>query len=408
MALKDVARAAFQPARLPPGMEPGFYEHATYAPTLNTFPNGCHVCEVEIDPDTGEVALQSYLVVDDVGTVINPLTLAGQIHGGVAQGVGQILMEQVVYEPGSGQLLTASFMDYCMPRADDMCSMRIVSNPVPTEGNPLGAKGAGEAGCVGAHAGGDERDHACAGTARRARARHAGHQRSHLARDPRREGGVGAARTADRRRVPRGAARRAQGLGHRRRRGRGRHHASGHARHGGRICRLVRPALRSGVAGHRCSTTAKALPWGYVVPKSCRRSRRHGPVFLGDDLPQRRQHHAYAGLWASDRARRPGRGAGSAMHRPEQIDNAEAYRAAHRAHRALPDVLGGRRDHRLSHASRSRGARRAAHRARDRLPAWCCAARSACTPARPTPRTSISARFAASNTTSTARPSSCR
>jgi carbon-monoxide dehydrogenase large subunit len=124
--------------------------HATYAPTLNTFPNGCHVCEVEIDPDTGVVALQSYLVVDDVGTVINPLTLAGQIHGGVAQGVGQILMEQVVYEPGSGQLLTASFMDYCMPRAEDMCNMRIVSNPVPTEGNPLGAKGAGEAGCVGA------------------------------------------------------------------------------------------------------------------------------------------------------------------------------------------------------------------------------------------------------------------
>jgi carbon-monoxide dehydrogenase large subunit len=150
IALKDVARAAFQPARLPAGMEPGFYEHATYAPTMNTFPNGCHVCEVEIDPDTGEVALQSYLVVDDVGTVINPLTLAGQIHGGVVQGLGQILMEQVVYEPESGQLLTASFMDYCMPRADNMCDVRIVSNPVPTEGNPLGAKGAGEAGCVGA------------------------------------------------------------------------------------------------------------------------------------------------------------------------------------------------------------------------------------------------------------------
>jgi carbon-monoxide dehydrogenase large subunit len=150
LALKDVARAAFQPARLPAGMEPGFYEHATYAPTMNTFPNGCHVCEVEIDPDTGEVALQSYLVVDDVGTVINPLTLAGQIHGGVVQGLGQILMEQVVYEPETGQLLTASFMDYCMPRADNMCDVRIVSNPVPTAGNPLGAKGAGEAGCVGA------------------------------------------------------------------------------------------------------------------------------------------------------------------------------------------------------------------------------------------------------------------
>jgi carbon-monoxide dehydrogenase large subunit len=150
MALKDVARAAFQPARLPAGMEPGLYEHATYAPSLNTFPNGCHVCELEIDPETGAIELQSYLVVDDVGTVINPLTLAGQIHGGVAQGVGQILMEQVVYDGASGQLLTASFMDYCMPRADDLCSMRIVSNPVPTQGNPLGAKGAGEAGCVGA------------------------------------------------------------------------------------------------------------------------------------------------------------------------------------------------------------------------------------------------------------------
>ncbi|MBV9775561.1 MAG: xanthine dehydrogenase family protein, partial [Acetobacteraceae bacterium] len=91
LALKEVARAAFQPARLPPGMEPGLYEHATYAPTHDTFPNGCHVAEVEVDPETGQVALLSYLVVDDVGTVINPLTLAGQIHGGVAQGAGQIL-----------------------------------------------------------------------------------------------------------------------------------------------------------------------------------------------------------------------------------------------------------------------------------------------------------------------------
>jgi carbon-monoxide dehydrogenase large subunit len=150
MTLKDVVRAAFQPSRLPPGMEPGFYEHATYAPSRDTFPNGCHVCEVEIDPETGGVALQSYLVVDDVGTVINPLTLSGQIHGGVAQGIGQILMEQVVYEPQSGQLLTGSFMDYCMPRADNLCDLQIVSNPVPTPSNPLGAKGAGEAGTVGA------------------------------------------------------------------------------------------------------------------------------------------------------------------------------------------------------------------------------------------------------------------
>jgi carbon-monoxide dehydrogenase large subunit len=150
VTLREVARAAFQPAQLPPGLEPGLYETGTFAPKQDTWPNGCHVCEVEIDPDTGEVALASYVVVDDVGTVINPLTLKGQIHGGVAQGVGQALMEQVVYDRESGQLLTTSFMDYAMPRADTLCDMVIHSNPVPTKLNPLGAKGAGEAGTVGA------------------------------------------------------------------------------------------------------------------------------------------------------------------------------------------------------------------------------------------------------------------
>jgi carbon-monoxide dehydrogenase large subunit len=150
VAIKDVARAAFQPAQLPPGVEPGFYETGTFAPKQATWPNGCHVCEVEVDPDTGVVTLDRYVVIDDVGTVINPLTLKGQIHGGVAQGVGQALMEQVVYEPESGQLLTVSFMEYAMPRADTLPDMVIHSNPVPTKLNPLGAKGAGEAGTVGA------------------------------------------------------------------------------------------------------------------------------------------------------------------------------------------------------------------------------------------------------------------
>ena len=150
VTLKQVAMASFLPARLPKGVAPGLIESATYAPEKPTYPNGCHVCEVEVDPATGAVQLVSYLVVDDVGTVINPLTLAGQIHGGVAQGVGQILMEQVAYEPRSGQLLTASFMDYAMPRADTMCSVAIKSNPVPTATNLLGVKGAGEAGTVGA------------------------------------------------------------------------------------------------------------------------------------------------------------------------------------------------------------------------------------------------------------------
>jgi len=150
IGLQEVAKAAFQPARLPKGIEPGIYESATYAPEQGTFPNSCHVCEVEIDPETGVVDLKSYHVVDDVGTIINPLTLKGQIHGGIAQGVGQILLEQVVYEPESGQLLSASFMDYAMPRASDLCNYEVESNSVPTARNLLGAKGAGEAGTVGA------------------------------------------------------------------------------------------------------------------------------------------------------------------------------------------------------------------------------------------------------------------
>jgi aerobic carbon-monoxide dehydrogenase large subunit len=150
LTLKQVAMAAFQPGRLPPGMEPGLFESATYKLLKETYPNGCHLCEVEVDAETGKVRLDRYCVVDDVGTVMNPLGLKGQIHGGVAQGVGQILFEQVKWGRVSGQLLTASFLDYAMPRADDLVAMAIESNPVPTQHNPLGAKGAGEAGTVGA------------------------------------------------------------------------------------------------------------------------------------------------------------------------------------------------------------------------------------------------------------------
>jgi aerobic carbon-monoxide dehydrogenase large subunit len=148
--LAEVARAAFQPARLPAGLEPGLYETGTFSPAADTFPNGAHVCEVEIDPETGAVALLNYVVVDDVGTVVNPLTLEGQIHGGVAQGAGQALLEQVVYDPQSGQLLTGSLMDYGLPRADTLGPILTEVHPVPTALNPLGAKGAGEAGTVGA------------------------------------------------------------------------------------------------------------------------------------------------------------------------------------------------------------------------------------------------------------------
>jgi carbon-monoxide dehydrogenase large subunit len=150
ITITDVAKASFQAARLPKELEGGMYETGTFSPEDNTYPNGCHVCEVEIDPDTGALEIVRYVVIDDVGTVVNPLGLKGQIHGGVAQGLGQALMEQVVYDRESGQNLTGSFMDYAMPRADVMPYMEIHSNPVPTKRNPLGAKGAGEAGTVGA------------------------------------------------------------------------------------------------------------------------------------------------------------------------------------------------------------------------------------------------------------------
>jgi carbon-monoxide dehydrogenase large subunit len=147
---KEVAAAAYVPARLPKGVEQGLFETSAYHPEIPNFPNGCHVCEVEIDPETGATDVLRYCVVDDVGTVINSLTLAGQIHGGVGQGIGQCFTENLVYDPKSGQCLTGSFMDYGMPRASDMCNFDTEENPVPTKTNPLGVKGAGEAGNVGA------------------------------------------------------------------------------------------------------------------------------------------------------------------------------------------------------------------------------------------------------------------
>ena len=148
--IEDVAKTSYAAGKLPPGADYGLSALVITPPPEATFPNGCHVCEVEIDQETGEVEIVNYVVVDDVGTVINPLLVKGQIHGGVAMGVGQALLENLVYEPGSGQMVTGSFMDYAMPRADDMPSMNVISSPVPTPNNPLGVKGAGEAGTVGA------------------------------------------------------------------------------------------------------------------------------------------------------------------------------------------------------------------------------------------------------------------
>lgn len=148
--LMDAAQLAYAATKLPAGMEPGLHERAAFLPIGATFPNGCHVCEVEVDPEVGAVRIIRYIVVDDVGTVMNPLLLKGQIHGGIAQGVGQILMEDIAWDPDSAQQLSGSFMDYCMPRASDFPLFDVLSNPVPTGLNPLGIKGAGEAGTVGA------------------------------------------------------------------------------------------------------------------------------------------------------------------------------------------------------------------------------------------------------------------
>src|SRR5262249_45404932 len=146
--IHELAKAAFQLEKLPAGMEPGLYETATYRARNSNFPNGCHVCEVEIDPQTGGTQMVGYWVVDDVGTVINPMLVKGQIMGGIAQGIGQVLMEDKTYDE-AGQMLAGSFMDYTMPRADNFCAVVIEDNPVPTPTNPLGVKGAGEAGTVG-------------------------------------------------------------------------------------------------------------------------------------------------------------------------------------------------------------------------------------------------------------------
>jgi aerobic carbon-monoxide dehydrogenase large subunit len=149
LTIKEIAKASLDPKNLPTGMEPGLIEKAIYTGKVASYPNGVHVCELEIDETTGVVEILNYNVVDDVGTVINPLLLHGQIDGGIAMGVGQILMEDIKFDE-QGQILTGSFMDYAMPRASDLTGFHVDSNPVPTKSNPLGVKGAGEAGCVGA------------------------------------------------------------------------------------------------------------------------------------------------------------------------------------------------------------------------------------------------------------------
>jgi carbon-monoxide dehydrogenase large subunit len=144
----EVASFAYIPVPLPEGMEPGLSEEAFFEPSNNTYPFGCHITMLEIDRDTGEPKLLRMVAVDDAGHLINPLIVEGQIHGGLAQGIGQAMIEEAVYGD-DGQLLTGSYMDYAMPRATDFPRFELEVTVTPTPVNPLGAKGVGEAGTLG-------------------------------------------------------------------------------------------------------------------------------------------------------------------------------------------------------------------------------------------------------------------
>jgi carbon-monoxide dehydrogenase large subunit len=150
IALPALARSAEDPANLPDGMTKGLGVHVMNMTDVFTFPSGCHVAEVEVDPETGAVELVRYTAVDDYGRLINPLLTEGQVQGGVTQGIGQAMLEHTVYDASSGQLLSGSLMDYALPRADDLPSFDIELIERPTGANPLGVKGSGQAGCIAA------------------------------------------------------------------------------------------------------------------------------------------------------------------------------------------------------------------------------------------------------------------
>jgi carbon-monoxide dehydrogenase large subunit len=146
----QVALTAYVPHNFPHDkLEPGLNENAFYDPSNFTFPAGSYVCEVEVDPATGATRIERFVACDDFGTIINPMIVQGQVHGGIVQGLGQALMERCVYDNETGQLLTGSFMDYAMPRADDFPEFKLATICTPCTHNPLGTKGCGEAGAIG-------------------------------------------------------------------------------------------------------------------------------------------------------------------------------------------------------------------------------------------------------------------
>jgi aerobic carbon-monoxide dehydrogenase large subunit len=147
----EIALTAYVPHKYPAGLEPGLEETAFYDPKNFTFPAGCHIAEVEIDPETGHTDVVAFTAVDDVGTVVNPMIVEGQVHGGVAIGIGQALYEGAMYDD-AGQLVSGSFLSYTMPRAADLPSFQQATNTTDCTHNPLGAKGVGETGSIGSPA----------------------------------------------------------------------------------------------------------------------------------------------------------------------------------------------------------------------------------------------------------------
>ena len=150
LSFAEIAKAAYTGASYPEGFEVGLEISTFFDPPEMNYPSSIHAAIVLIDPETGRVTLREYYAADDAGVVINPMIVEGQIHGGLAQGIGQAMMEHCVFDPDSGQLLTGSLMDYCVPRADDLPSFTTLLQEIPSTSNPLGVKGIGETGTIGA------------------------------------------------------------------------------------------------------------------------------------------------------------------------------------------------------------------------------------------------------------------
>ena len=182
VTILEVAAAAFRPGAMPADIEPGLYEVGTFAPQYWNWPTGVQVCELEIDPETGETSVVNFVCVDDVGTVVNPMLLKAQMHGGIVQGIGQALVEDIVYD-ADGQLITGSLMDYCLPRADDTCNMDIISAPTITQIQPDRCEGRRRIRTHRRAAGDDQCRGRCLKAARRKSHRHAGNAAADLAGD---------------------------------------------------------------------------------------------------------------------------------------------------------------------------------------------------------------------------------